>query len=135
MSATSGWQRGWRRNPSVEAVRVDRRPDGKHDASTIGAMAEIPPPPDELPDGFSLEGDEKADSWKDHYRRLKALTEEIRQANQELLENRKALLRDLKRVEKIFASPGRVVILGALGAIIGMAAYHISSVVVTVLLE
>lgn len=114
---------------------MDRWLAGRRNASTIGAMAEVPPPPDELPEGFSLQGDKKKDSWKDHYRRLTELTEEIRQANRDLLENRKALLRDLKRVEKIFASPGRVVILGALGAVIGMAAYHISGVVLKLLLD
>lgn len=98
-------------------------------------MAEVPPPPDELPEGFSLQGDKKKDSWKDHYRRLTELTEEIRQANQDLLENRKALLRDLKRVEKFFASPGRIVILGGVGAVIGMAAYHIASVILSLLFD
>ena len=94
-------------------------------------MAEIPPPPDELPDGFSLKGKERADPVADHYKRLIALTKEIRQANQELLEKRDALLRDLKRIESLLGSPDRIVILGAVGALMGMALYHLIMVIVT----
>ena len=94
-------------------------------------MAEIPPPPDELPDGFSLEGDEKPGSTEDHYKRLIALSEVIRQLYQDLLEQRTRLIRDLERIERLLGSPHRIVILGAVGALLGMATYHLIMIIVT----
>ena len=98
-------------------------------------MAEIPPPPDELPDGFSLEGDEKPGSAEDHYKRLISLTEGMRQLYQDLLEQRTTLIRDLERIERLLGSPHRIVILGAVGALIGMASYHLIMIIVTELWE
>lgn len=94
-------------------------------------MAEIPPPPDELPDGFSLKSDTKEGSLEDHYKRLLSLTEDLRLVYEDLVKQRTALIRDLRRIEKLLGSPDRILILGALGALIGMALYHLLMVVVT----
>ena len=98
-------------------------------------MAEIPPPPDKLPDGFSLKGDEKPSSLEDHYKRLIGLTEDLRQLYQLLREQRAAIRSELRRIEKLVGSPYRIVILGAVGALVGMASYHLIMIIVTELLE
>ena len=98
-------------------------------------MAEIPPPPDELPDGFSLDGEKKAYTVEDHYRHLIALTEEIRDTYRKLLDQRTKLIRDLERIEQFVASAPRIIILAALGALMGMATYHLIMILITQLSE
>ena len=94
-------------------------------------MAEIPPPPDELPDGFSLKEEEGTDSVEDHYKRLIALNEDTREIFQKLLEERATLIQDLERIEKLLGSPHRIIVLGAVGALMGMAFYHLIMIIVT----
>ena len=98
-------------------------------------MAEIPPPPDELPDGFSLTDDKRAKSVEEHYQRLMELTEELRASYEKLLDQRTKLLRDLTRIERILASNPRTILLGAIGAMLGMALYHMTMIVATKLSE
>ena len=98
-------------------------------------MAEIPPPPDELPDGFSLSDDKRARSVEEHYQRLMELTEEIRESYQKLMDERTKLIRDLKRIERVLASGPRTIVLGAVGAVLGMALYHTTMIIAPNLAE
>ena len=98
-------------------------------------MAEIPPPPDELPDGFSLTDDKRTVSIEEHYQRLMELTEEIRESYQRLIDERTKLIRDLKKIDSILASGPRTIVLGAIGAVLGMAIYHLTMIIATKLAE
>ncbi len=98
-------------------------------------MAEIPPPPDELPDGFSLSEETKAPAAEDHYKRLIALTEDIRVTYRKLLDQRTKLVQDFDRIEKLLGSAPRIVILAAVGALMGMATYHLIMILVTQISE
>ena len=98
-------------------------------------MAEIPPPPDELPDGISLKGKEETPTLEGHYRRILSIVEDIKDTYQKLLEQRTKLLRDLERIEKLVASAPRIMILGAIGAVMGMAAYHLIMILATKLTQ
>ena len=71
--------------------------------STISVMGEIPPPPDKLPKDISLgRGKKTGVSIEEHYRRLIAISEGVRENYERLLEQRTML--DL---EMMVATTGR----------------------------
>ena len=93
-------------------------------------MAEIPPPPDNLPEGFSLSNDREIQTLLEYYNRLVRLSEDIKTTNQQLLAHRDWLAKDLDRLEKHLASPYRTILLGFVGALLGMATYHLVLILV-----
>lgn len=99
-------------------------------------MAEIPPPPDELPDGFSLKRDKSPiAAIEEHYKRLMELTDDVKVTYEKLLVQRKRMIKDLQRIEKLLASGPRILLLAAIGAITGMAIYHVTIMLVNALLD
>ena len=104
--------------------------------STISVMGEIPPPPDKLPEDISLgQGKKTGVSIEEHYRRLIAISEGVRENYERLLEQRTMLLRDFARLERSVASGSRTLVLAAVGAIAGMALYHLLVVLVSKLAD
>ena len=99
-------------------------------------MAGIPPPPDELPDGFSLKKQEDPiTAIEEHYKRLVKLTDDAKVTYEKLLIQRKRLIKDLKRIEKLLASGPRILLLSAIGAITGMAIYHVTIMLVSAVFD
>lgn len=97
-------------------------------------MAEIPPPPDKLPEGFSLASDESPlVALKNHYHELRQLMTEITEAHTQLVEQRRRYLEDLKAFRSLLGSVPRIVTLSMLGAIGGMLLYHSLMVVLNML--
>ena len=99
-------------------------------------MAEIPPPPDELPDGFSLKKEKNPlAAIEEHYKRLVELTDDVKVTYEKLLVQRKRMIRDLQRIERLLTSGPRILILAAAGAITGMGIYHVAILLITALFD
>ncbi len=98
-------------------------------------MAEIPPPPDKLPEGFSLSSEESPlVALKQHYHELRHLMTEITEAHTQLVEQRRQYLEDLRAFRRLLGSVPRIITLSMLGAIGGMLLYHSLMVVLAMLI-
>lgn len=91
-------------------------------------MANVPPPPDELPEGFWNEKDpenQTAELIASQYKLLTEATKEFQEIHKLVLYQRKLLHDELKRVENYVSAAPRYVLLGGGGALFGMGLYDL----------